>query len=585
MIKKQTLSKTYQALSFPLNVYARLLQLDNKPVDYLHFGLFQYVGEDVYTAQQHSTEKVIQHLPDPPGHILEIGMGLGTLQKILLDKGYQAQGLTPDQAQCTIASQTIGSQAHIHCTRFEDFHTEQRFSAIITQESAQYIDSLQLLPKIMSLLEPKGRLILIDEVCLNAQEIGYEALHNPSHLKFLAQSLGLTLQYEEDLSEYAQYTMEYLLAQLNQHHNDILSLIDGNIDQLNALTHDIKRYIDHYQKKIYGYQLMVFVKEKESNHSISYLTEQQFPDFQPLFQAAFGQSMTMPLWQWKYQSSVSPSYSIAYWQESHLVAHYGGFERPILFFGTPHKALQMGDTMVAPNKRGIMTKNGLFSQLARVFLHRFIGYGSAHLLGFGFPNARVMKLAETLKLYQPAGRMTRLSWSHSSLKAHLKPRVWYKIRPISMQEDRLAINTLWKKMANDTQHFIIGIRDGQRIDYRYVQHPEKNYSVLKVQQRLSNQLLAVLVLSKEDSQYQLLDFICSIKHIPIVLYAAIRFSQQEQTSLYTHISDNLKPYFKAYPYAENDPQITIPHSCCTAGPDIEQVRDKWWLMGGDSDFM
>ncbi|SEH08433.1 SAM-dependent methyltransferase [Candidatus Venteria ishoeyi] len=573
----------YQTLSFPLNIYATLLQLDNVPVKYLHFGIFQSADEDVYTAQQHSTEKVLAHLPDSPANILEIGLGLGTLQKILRKKGYQVQGMTPDKAQYDIALNHIGEQVDIYHLRFEDFTSDTLFDAIISQESSQYIDIVELLPKVNALLKIGGRFILIDEVSLQPQQAGAIPLHNPAHLRYFAQCMNFKVHFEEDLSLSAQYTMEYLQTKLEKYRDSILSLIDNNEAQLQALEKVTRHYIESYRNQSYGYRLMVFTKKAGAQKHIQYIKPIHFSEFQSLFQCCFEQHISSSLWQWKYQQNTA--HSIGYWQNGQLIGHYGGFVRNICYFGQEQQAIQVGDTMVAHKARSNFTKNGIFHQLARIFQHNFIGFGAPYLLGFGFPNARVFVLAEKLGLYKEVGRMTRLLWSAKAMKPHL----FYKIRPLT-NDDQAVVDTLWQKMRKNSEDFIIGIRNWQRIQYRYLQHPEISYEVLKICHRISNKPLAVFILKKEiigeKPHYHLIDFVCPLKEIPLVLRMAKYFSwKHNHSALFTLITENIRYLFMAYPFIETDPQITIPHSICSEKPTVSDVKNKWWLMAGDSDFM
>jgi len=161
----------------------------------------------------------------------------------------------------------------------------------------------------------------------------------------------------------------------------------------------------------------------------------------------------------------------------------------------------------------------------------------------------------------------------------------YKIRPVS-NSDQEDINQLWLTMANESTKFIIGERNWERINYRYLQSPLHQYYVLKISQRLSNRLIAVVVLRIQNNECLIIDLICSFKHIPLIIDSALRFASQEyKTQLSILISDNLQFLFSKRPYTEADPEISIPHCACTEGPGLAQVKDKWWLMAGDSDCM
>ncbi|MFK5986535.1 MAG: GNAT family N-acetyltransferase [Pseudomonadota bacterium] len=316
------------------------------------------------------------------------------------------------------------------------------------------------------------------------------------------------------------------------------------------------------------------------NILISELSDKTLCSFQNLFFQSFNHTMEKNVWQWKYQ--LSPAHSLGFWRGHNLQGHYGGFPRKIMFFGQEKKALQVGDTMTAPGVRGVLTKNGVFKQLAHSFLQRYIGFDAPYLLGFGFPTTRVMKLAVKLGLYFDAGKFTRLALS---VPQTTQASWLYKIRPVSISDSK-AVDQLWHRMAKQTSDFIIGVRDWQHINYRYLTSPLHEYHVLKLNHRLTKQLIAVVVLRTQDNECLIIDFVCSLKHTSLAIDSALRFaSLQKSQTLSVLISSNLKSLFSSRKFSETNPEISIPHCACTAGPDLKQIKNKWWLMAGDSDCM
>jgi len=249
----------YKKLAFPLNVYAKLLELDKQPVEYLHFGLFESDNTEIWQAQKKSTEKVLSSLPDTPASILEVGIGLGTTQKILLKLGFNAQGITPDKYQIEIAKERLDGKGNLNCEYFEKFNTEEKFDVILFQESAQYIKINDLFDKVCSLLKSDGRLIILDEMCLNPSISS--GLHHPEDLIQTAQKLGFELILQEDLSIYAKPTMKYIQEKLRTYSAEILMLLDNNKKQLSQLEKATEDYIEKYKNDIYGYGFLVFDKK------------------------------------------------------------------------------------------------------------------------------------------------------------------------------------------------------------------------------------------------------------------------------------------------------------------------------------
>ncbi len=83
--------------------------------------------------------------------------------------------------------------------------------------------------------------------------------------------------------------------------------------------------------------------------------------------------------------------------------------RAIQLFGSPARAVQIGDVMVHPKQRGILTRKGPFFQAAANFLEHFVGQGKDFPIAFGFPSERAYRLAEHLGLYEKVGELMRVS--------------------------------------------------------------------------------------------------------------------------------------------------------------------------------
>ncbi|MEX0904064.1 MAG: methyltransferase domain-containing protein [Pseudohongiellaceae bacterium] len=561
----QSLPVMYETLSFPLNVYAKLLQLDGKPVDYLHFGLFETADEDVYSAQQRSTDLIFDHLPKAPASILEVGMGLGTLQKILLEKGYRAQGITPDRPQYEIARHKLGDSATIHCTGFETFRTEVRFDTIISQESAQYIDILELLPKVNSLLKPGGRFILLDEVCLHSDEPGNEALHNPRHIKFLACALGMELRYEQDLALRARYSMNYLAQRLTRYREIILRDLEIGEEQLRELETAMARYISRYRDGGYGYTLMVFGKAGKDVPHVGYFSAEGLAGLQELSPPRAKQRLTS-LWHWKNREKRLKA--IACWQKGRLKSYSEGTLRDILYFGQFQSAMQIGKAFSTEAQSAAAD-----TKLDQIFQQRFIGYGAPCLLAYGCFKPDTADQAHPL--YDSAGRLSKLRWR----RAKKMPMLRYKIRTLD-EDDVVLVDTLWQRMADHSGDMILGVRDWDYLRRRYLEYPGKGYILLKLLRRLNAQAVAVVVLKEEVSCCQLVDFIGAPKNLPAGLQAARRYAASRGLDeVHTLASDMVSALLKAAPATSREAQCWIPAG--RDGPTPAEINGKWWLMPGD----
>jgi hypothetical protein len=316
--------------------------------------------------------------------------------------------------------------------------------------------------------------------------------------------------------------------------------------------------------------------------SLHHLSAASFPDFNALFQAAFGQTMEFPLWQWKYGEG--RGCSVAAYRDGRLVAHYGGSRRLIAAFGQPKVALQVCDAMVHPKERAVMTKRGAMFQITATFLEIYQCLQGVPL-AFGFPNRRAIGLGETLGLYAEVGAMNEVRWPASSRRSHLSIRA-RPFRP-DVQRDNGVLDRLWSLMARDLRDSVLVVRDSAYVRYRYTGHPTRRYQVLVIWSMRTFRSLGVLILRSEGEAVELLDVIAPLKWIPTLIdearALAARWGKQ---FLYCWITRQHAPLFASAKASQIiDLDIRIPTNAWVPQAfTAAQLCDRWWLTSGDTDF-
>jgi len=239
---------------------------------------------------------------------------------------------------------------------------------------------------------------------------------------------------------------------------------------------------------------------------------------------------------------------------------------------------------VHPQQRGILTRSGAFFRMAATFLERYIGYGKPFLLGFGFPNERAMKVAEHLGLYTEIGQMTEISWPVSSSR----PRLVSCLRVINennCQHFSHTIDLLWRAMAQDLQHAIVGVRDDTYLLNRYLKHRNHSYQTFVVKNRITDKPYGVAILDIKEQRCDIVDIISPLKNIATIIVHAKRFAALNHCEqLFCQITDNFSAYFQDEHAHTAVMDIRIPCNTWTAGPKPESLKNQWWLMAGDMDF-
>ncbi|MDV6344848.1 class I SAM-dependent methyltransferase [Nitrosomonas sp. Is37] len=578
-------SSPYKDLAFPLNVYAHALLLQEGQADYLHYGLFQENQTDLCAAQQYSTDLLLNRLPSAPCRILEVGIGLGTTFSLLTQKGYQVNGITPDAQQITLIHKRLGTQAQVACQRLEDFEAAQdSFDVLLFQESAQYIEPLVIFNKGLDLLPEGGSLLIVDEFALRRVEAGVEGLHLLSDMLALATRLGFELVEQLDLSRMAAPTLDYLLRVTTLQRQRLMNDLSLNAECLEKLDESNQLYQEKYACGRFGYALLHFRKKQQPRWRLRLLEKNQVPDMLTLFEQTFGHSMTPAMWHWKY--GTGRGRAIGVWHENQLIAHYGGIVRKIFYFGQPQIAVQIGDVMVDSAKRGTLTKKGPFFLMAATFLERYIGYGKPYLLGFGFPNERAMKVAERQGLYVETGQMSEIEWQPLAKTPRWLTRL-HVVDSSNVNEAWIAtaIAQCWQSMVADLQEALVGVRDWTYLRDRYLSHPHQHYQIVLVINRFGRKVRGVLVLRHNPEGCEITDLVSPLKEIPLLIIHARRIAGMSgHHRLSCQITENFASYFVATGGIQQALPIRIPANAWSAGPALETLRNRWWLMSGDMDF-
>lgn len=595
---------TVQDFVFPLNVYARLIELEDGHVDYMHYGLFENgnAGHGAL-AQRRATELLMQHLP-PPCKLLEVGIGLGTTLKSLHGAGYSVTGITPDSAQVAYARYRHGKTLPTECIAYEAFDSDAgNWQAILFQESGQYIDDIDLFNQADRLLGPVGEIVIMDEFLLRRDTPGPERFHYLEYFLRLADRFGFAVSVQLDLSAQAAPTLTWLLDAVNRHAVTLKAELGVSDVQLAELNQSNRAYQEKYASGHYGYYLLRLTRQQTPNSRLGRIVRGREVEMRALFAEVFGVEMSHAHWQWKYGEGRGQGVGV--WRKLEtltepldaqgttykLVAHYGGTSREVVHFGQSVRAFQACDLMVSTGARSLLTRRGPLFLAAATFLEHELGYGAPHLLGVGFPNKRAYRAPAHLGLYAGClARIQEVAWP--SLKT--RPSLRLAVRELHQSDTHCSskINGAWQEMRGSLGEYIVGVRDFSYIQHRYLNHPDKAYRLFALKNRLGSRVIGFFVLrvvgnqESGESRCEMLDAVCALHRIPILAHHARRVAGQLGcTSLFSWMSDNLLPLFQIPEDAKvQDLDVLVPGNNWTAGPPSESLAGHWWLTGGDTDF-
>ena len=310
----------------------------------------------------------------------------------------------------------------------------------------------------------------------------------------------------------------------------------------------------------------------------------------------FGPDVDVNWFAWKYGHAPAQGQgqAVGLWNGSDLIGYCGGVPRVLWHGETTLQGLQIGDVMIHPKWRGILTRRGPFFHVSQRFYQSRIGSlpSFPFQLSFGFPSQRHLRLAVMLGLLHDGGTIENLHWdtAGASLPAFWQ---WSTLQPTNPRFER-SVNRVWKSMHQSRiGHLCIGQRDADYVRWRYIERPPSvnaphanRYSFFQLRRPWSLFPEGLAVLAIHDKRAQWLDWIGPLELMPL----AVRASRWE---LYRSGVHELTAW--ASPAVANwlhDSGIAHRDVCSGLGiPTTSALTDKdreslqWWLMGGDTDFL
>jgi SAM-dependent methyltransferase len=113
-------------------------------------------------AQAHYTEFLISHIPPGVRSVLDVGCGVGTTARKLLERGYRVDAVSPNRVLTGVAREVLNGRATVYETRFQELQTDRRYDLILFSESLLFIPLQEAFAKALSLLTPGGVVLITD---------------------------------------------------------------------------------------------------------------------------------------------------------------------------------------------------------------------------------------------------------------------------------------------------------------------------------------------------------------------------------------------------------------------------------------
>jgi hypothetical protein len=586
-----------------LSLLSRILELELGESRLQYYGLFegsnrvsQNTAAELLDGQQrftHSLDELVGK-NDANAVVLLVGDTLLHLAKSMAETGkpvywFGSKSLMNSDIDALVSFQYAG----------EDFLASTNPAAadvLIHAGSIRYLDQMALLSKSRSLLGDSGQLILFSEFLVDDSCIEYSALPNLTSFKQLSKRLGFEELESRDLSASASHSLKLLCPLLETHGAALARGAAENSNLLADMHAEFSTMRDEFSTGRRGFYL--FVLRRESNTAYEW-ADTEFGDIQSfnplevadLFEKSFNVDFDEELWNWKYVQGDGKCVVVRLDKQSDIVAHYGGAPRKIAYFGESSMAIQPCDVMVHPSIRKQYGKGSLFFEVASTFLEREIGNTVNHLLGFGFPNQKTMNISKRLGLYEKTDDFIEIVYpvSQASGEQERHQAMIVDYDPLDAAS-RGELDSLWALMKDDYRGGIIGVRDAEYIQHRYMNHPfskSKQYRCVIIRAQSSKKALAFAAVKEHDGSKLLMDLICPVA----AMKSAISILKQELSRgeggsvLRLWVTKSGKDKVFTAGAIVNELGIEIPCNSWNPGPNSGVLYGAWWLTAGDMDFI
>jgi hypothetical protein len=140
-------------------------------------------------------------------------------------------------------------------------------------------------------------------------------------------------------------------------------------------------------------------------------------------------------------------------------------------------------------------------------------------------------------------------------------------------------------MGADFRQGIMVLRDWAFLRQRYFGHPHIDYRVTLATDRLGLRTVGILVLNCPGDDCELVDLIGPVAQFPRLVAGARDLARRAGCRrLQAWIASGYGSLLSDTGAEVSQTEVRVPTSCWAPGPAAEQIRDRWWLTFGDTDF-
>lgn len=310
--------------------------------------------------------------------------------------------------------------------------------------------------------------------------------------------------------------------------------------------------------------------------------ETDLPKLLELFSRAFGSQMPPDRWRWKYGHALC--WGTVVERDGRMVGFFGGMPRQFTLQNKTLLGVQIGDSMVDPDQRGILTRRGPMFLSASTYFEQMEMLHPGAQFAFGYPSLRAIGVGRRLGLYREIDKISVMEWQPLKSRRSLMTQTRC-INGWQLWRQQQAIAALWQAMRGSWPDLLLPVRDWAWLKHRYLDHPECHYDLLLVSSRLTRQPQAMAVVRSHADHLELLDYVGPADGIALAM-RAIRMcaADADKPLVRGWFSQQLTQIFNVGQPHVYDSGIAVPTNLWGRAELASAVASPLWLMAGDSDF-
>jgi hypothetical protein len=225
--------------------------------------------------------------------------------------------------------------------------------------------------------------------------------------------------------------------------------------------------------------------------------------------------------------------------------------------------------------------------VSKAFYDGHVGVEREHALAFGFPSERHLRLAVKLDLLRDGGSIDVLSWEPQQPLAPLGSRWrWQRLDPADASFDT-AIAQASERMRSDPActSLLVGERGPAYVRWRFFERPGRRQAAFALRRAWSRNVVGVAILELVQPTAQWLDWIGSPADMPHAWRGCMAEAQGAAANSLGMWASPAVTQSLAGTGARHIATTPLGIPSRSALTEGELARTRWWLTGGDTDFL